>query len=150
VLRDGWFHTGDAGRLDRNGYLYITGRIKNIIVTSGGKNVYPEEIEAVLNLCPSVLESLVIGYERGKGGGEELAALLVPNQTYLDSERERGNSVDVNAEIKKAVDGYNESVPPYRIIRQWQIHPTEFEKTSTRKIRRYLYKDAMKMESKEA
>ncbi|HEY3296168.1 MAG TPA: AMP-dependent synthetase/ligase [bacterium] len=150
VMEGGWFHTGDAGYLDRDGYLFITGRIKNIIVTGGGKNVYPEEIEAVLNMCPCVLESLVIGFERSRGGGEELAALLVVDQTYVDGERERGNEVDVNAELKKAVDDYNQSVPPYRKIRQWQIHPTEFEKTSTRKIRRYVYKDAVQQESKGA
>lgn len=147
VLRDGWFHTGDAGYIDRDGYLFITGRIKNIIVTGGGKNVYPEEIEAILNMCPCVLESLVIGFERSKGGGEELAALLVPNAAYVETERERGNTVDVNVELKKAVDDYNESVPPYRKIRQWQIRSEEFEKTSTRKIRRYLYKDVVTFSS---
>jgi long-chain acyl-CoA synthetase len=147
VIRDGWFHTGDAGYLDGDGYLFITGRIKNIIVTAGGKNVYPEEIEAILNMCPCMLESLVLGYERSKGSGEELAALLVPDMSYIESERERGNDVDVKTEIKKTVDDYNANAPPYRKIRNWQIREEEFEKTSTRKIRRYVYRDVVKENS---
>ncbi|MBI5059476.1 AMP-binding protein [candidate division KSB1 bacterium] len=139
VLRDGWLHTGDAGRLDRRGYLYITGRLKNIIVTSGGKNIYPEEIESRLDQSPYVLESLVFGVERQKGGGEELRALIVPDLASITALRESGTDVDIAAEMKKTVDDYNATVPVYRQIRRWQIHDTEFEKTALRKIRRFKY-----------
>jgi len=139
VLRDGWLHTGDAGYIDNHGYLHITGRIKNVIVTSGGKNVYPEEIEAQLDLSPYVLESLVLGVERSKGGGEELAAIIVPDAAFIATERERGHEPGVEAEIKRTVDAYNATVPVYRQIRRWKLRETEFEKTALRKIRRFKY-----------
>lgn len=142
VLHDGWFHTGDAGYVDREGFLFITGRIKNVIVTAAGKNVYPEEIEAQLNAAPYILESLVLPYVRRKGGGEELAALIVPDAAAIAAEAERGTVVDVDAAIKAAVDEYNGNVPMYRRLRKWRLHDSEFGKTSTRKIRRYLYKSA--------
>jgi long-chain acyl-CoA synthetase len=139
VLKDGWFHTGDAGYLDRSGRLHITGRIKNVIVTGAGKNVYPEEIEAHLNLSPYILESLVVGRKDKRGVGEGLAAVIVPDKEYVECEIARGRSVDVEAEVKQAVDSYNHTAPTYRRIRDWKIREQEFEKTSSRKIRRYLY-----------
>ena len=139
VLKDGWFYTGDAGYLDKDGFLFITGRIKNLIVTGAGKNVYPEEIEAQLNLSPYILESLVVGRKDKRAAGEELAAMIVPDKGYIESEIERGRSVDVEAEIRQVVNAYNDTAPAYRRIRQWKICDEEFQKTSTRKIRRYLY-----------
>lgn len=141
VLRGGWFHTGDAGCLDRDGFLFITGRIKNIIVTAAGKNIYPEEIEARLNAAPFILESLVLPDIRRKGG-EELAALIVPDTAALAAAKERGEAVDLESAIKSAVDEYNRAAPAYRRLRKWRLHDGELEKTSTRKIRRYLYKSA--------
>ena len=142
VLRDGWFHTGDAGYLDRDGFLFITGRIKSMIVTAAGKNVYPEEIEAQLNASPYIIESLVLGVERQRGTGEELYALIVPDKTVLELEKENGHDVNVMAEIQAVVEAYNKSVPTYRSIRQWQLREEEFVKTSSRKIKRFLYKDS--------
>ena len=142
VLRDGWFHTGDAGYLDRDGFLFITGRIKSMIVTAAGKNVYPEEIESQLNASPYIIESLVLGVERQRGAGEELYALIVPDKTVLELEKENGHDVNVMAEIQAVVEAYNKSVPTYRSIRQWQLREEEFVKTSSRKIKRFLYKDS--------
>lgn len=139
VLKDGWLHTGDAGYLDKDGFLFITGRIKNLIVTGAGKNVYPEEIEAQLNLSPCILESLVVGRKEKRGAGEELVAMIVLDKAYLDFEIAHGRTVDAEAEIKQVVDAYNQSAPSYRRIREWKIRGEEFQKTSTRKIRRYLY-----------
>lgn len=136
ILRDGWLHTGDAGCIDRNGYLYITGRLKNLIVTSGGKNVYPEEIEAALNQSPWIMESMVVSVG-GKGGkSEELAALVVVDEQAAGAQF---SDVDLEREIKDVIDEYNRSVPLYRRIRRWRIRNEEFEKTSTGKIRRYKY-----------
>lgn len=141
VLRDGWFHTGDAGYLDRDGYLFITGRIKNIIVTAAGKNIYPEEIEARLNAAPYILESLVLP-DIGRKGGEELAALIVPDAAALAAANDRGEEVDLESAVNFAVEEYNRAAPAYRRLRKWRIYDGEFEKTSTRKIRRYIYKSA--------
>jgi long-chain acyl-CoA synthetase len=139
VLRDGSFYTGDAGYLDRDGYLFITGRIKNIIVTGAGKNIYPEPIEAELNASPYILESLVVGVKAKRGAGEELAAIIVPHKTYIETEHERGHHVNIESEVKSVVEAYNHSAPAHRRLRQWKIRDEEFDKTSTRKIRRYLY-----------
>lgn len=141
VIKDGWFYTGDAGYLDKDGYLYITGRIKNVIVTGAGKNVHPEPIEAQLNSSPYIAESLVVGVKRKRGAGEELAAIIVLDKNFIDTERKRHRKqkLDVEAHIKQAVDSYNHSVHAYRRIRQWKIREEEFDKTSTRKIRRYIY-----------
>ncbi len=64
VLKDGWFHTGDIGKIDDQGYLYITGRCKSVIVTKNGKNIYPEEVEYYLNDNPLISESLVLGIQK--------------------------------------------------------------------------------------
>ena len=140
VLHDGWFHTGDAGYVDRDGFLFITGRLKNVIITGAGKNVHPEEIESRLSASPYVQEALVRGTERKKGAGEELEAILVPDRAALDAAREHGQAIDVMAELSKVVEAYNHSVPDYRRIRRWQMQEEELAKTSTRKVRRYLYR----------
>ncbi|MCC6476754.1 AMP-binding protein [bacterium] len=139
VLRDGWFHTGDAGHLDRDGYLHITGRIKNIIVTHAGKNVYPEEIEAKLNQSEWILESLVYGV-KSEQGGEEICARIVPDQEYAESRGSAGDAESADEEIGKIVAHYNSSVAAYRRIRSYELRREPFEKSSTRKIRRFLYK----------
>jgi long-chain acyl-CoA synthetase len=140
VLKDGWLHTGDAGYLDRYGYLHITGRIKSVIVTGGGKNIHPEEIEAQLTSSPYVLESLVMGVERKRGAGEELMAILVPDKAAVGTARDRGENVDITEAVRKVIENYNRSVPAYRRIRQWQLQDEELAKTSTRKIKRYLHR----------
>jgi long-chain acyl-CoA synthetase len=141
VMQDGWLRTGDVGYLDRRENLHITGRLKNVIITGAGKNVHPEEIESMLNASPFVMESLVVGVTRRKAAGEELGAIIQPDQSAIGEAREHGHEVDVAAEIQKVVDAYNHSVPAYRRIRRWQIWEQDFEKTSTRKIKRYLYKN---------
>lgn len=141
VLRDGWFYTGDAGWIDDRGYLFISGRIKNVIVTSAGKNVYPEEIEAELNVSEFILESLVLSVANPKSGGEEIVAWVVPDPTTAARMSEQNITLDFTVEIRKVIDEYNSKVPLYRQIRRWKIREQEFEKTSTRKIRRFMYKD---------
>lgn len=141
VMRNGWFHTGDAGYLDDDGFLFVTGRIKNVVVTAAGKNVYPEEIEACLNLDSCIEESLVMGVERQKGSGEELCALLKVNGEYLESLEQKGKTVEAASLVADVVRRYNKSVPPYRRIREWRLQVDDFEKTSIRKIKRYLYRD---------
>ncbi len=135
---DGWFRTGDLGKLDEDGYLYIVGRAKNLIVTAGGKNVYPEEIEEKLNDSPYILESLVIGVK--KKGAEEPFAIIVPDFDAIDRKFGVGWDEEKISEIIKAeVEKVNSQIAPYKRIKGFKIQAEEFPKTSTRKIKRYLY-----------
>ncbi len=85
VLKDGWLYTGDSGWVDEDGFYYIAGRLKNVIVTPAGKNVYPEEIEYELNKSPYILESLVIGRPMEGTRGEEIEAVVVPDYEYFNT-----------------------------------------------------------------
>ena len=142
-LREGWFLTGDLGWIDENGYVYITGRKKNLLVTGGGKNIYPEEIESWLNREPHILESLVLGVEKAGGMGDEIEALIVPNYEEFEKEvHERGTdfSVDeIEAVIKEEITEACRNSADYKKIKRFSIHTEEFTKTSTKKIKRYLY-----------
>ncbi len=138
--QDGWFRTGDLGRLDEDGYLYICGRIKNVIVTRAGKNVYPEEIEEVLGASPYILESLVIG--KKVEGGEEIFAIIVPDMEQIKqdkSEEFASNEADVRKLIDSEVRRINQMLSEFKRIRKFAIRYEEFPKTTTRKIKRYLF-----------
>lgn len=138
VLQGGWLNTGDAGFLDRDGYLHLTGRLKNVIVTSAGKNVYPEEIESKLAAEEAIAEALVIGVA-GKGTkSERLCALLKLDEEYLKLHAAHKSPDQIASEI---IRHYNHSTPSYQNIREWKLIEGEFEKTSTRKIKRFLYND---------
>ncbi len=143
AFRDGWFLTGDLGWIDDEGFLYITGRKKNLLVTGGGKNVYPEEIEALLNKQDHILESLVLGVPRPGGRGDEVEALIVPDYEFLDKEAdEKGiewTPEKIEEVIKKEVEEVCKNLAEYKRIKKFSIHTEEFAKTSTKKIKRYLY-----------
>ena len=138
-----WFLTGDLGYIDDEGFLYITGRKKNLLVTGGGKNVYPEEIEALLNQKDHILESLVIGVPKAGGMGDEVEALIVPDYEFLDKEAEEKNlnwtPEKIEAVIKGAVTDVCSQLAEYKKIKKFSVHSEEFVKTSTKKIKRYLY-----------
>ena len=145
TLVNGYLKTGDLGYIDNEGYVYITGRIKNVIVTHGGKNVYPEEIEEKLNESPYILESLVIGKKISKDEaiGEEVFAFIVPDFSYIEFEKETPiHKVDYS-EIEKIIDNVvrevNSQLPDYKKIKGYKILTEELPKTSTRKIKRYLF-----------
>lgn len=141
VIRDGWLYTGDLGRVDGEGYYYIAGRSKNVIVTPGGKNVYPEEIEFNLNKSPYILESLVLG--RPVDGGEEIEAIIVPDLEYFSARaQEKGielSELNIEKTIKLEVAKLSEELAEYKRVKYIIIREEAFEKTSTRKIKRYLY-----------
>ncbi|MBK6764795.1 MAG: long-chain fatty acid--CoA ligase [bacterium] len=141
AIQDGWLCTGDAGYLDEDGYLHLTGRLKNVIVTPAGKNVYPEEIEAKLAADPAIAEALVLGVDRKDGKGERLCALLKLDDEYLKVYVEHKSAEQIAA---AAIRQYNHSSPSYQNIREWRVLDGEFEKTSTRKIKRFLYLDFFK------
>jgi long-chain acyl-CoA synthetase len=146
---DGWLMTGDLGVIRTDGYLQIVGRKKNIIVTGGGKNVYPEEIEHHLNRQRFIAESLVLGAKRESGYGEEVVALIFPDYEQVDLFfEEQGKAYKatpeaVNNLIKADIETAQIELAEYKRIRRFRIQEEEFTKTSTRKIKRFLYKGEM-------
>ncbi len=139
VLKDGWFYTGDLGKIDENGYLYITGRCKSVIVTKNGKNIYPEEVEYYLNDNPLISESLVLGIQKDNDDETYINAQIYPNIEAI-TEYLKG-SVPTKEEIMKiisdVVSSVNKKLPNYKHIKGFDIRDKEFEKTTTQKIKRY-------------
>ncbi len=127
----GWLLTGDLGKLDREGYLYLTGRSKNMILTATGQNVYPEEIESQLNNLPCVEESLIIENE-GK-----LVALVYPNLESVDDACLKGQQVEELMEDNRKT--LNLKLPGFCQISKLKVRYEEFEKTPTKKIKRRFY-----------
>ena len=139
VLKDGWFHTGDLGRVDDDGWLYITGRLKTVIVTQNGKNIYPEEIEHYLNENPLISESLVTGLPDDKDEEVYVNAQIFPNidaiKEYLKVSLPQKE--EIFAVIKDIVASVNKKLPNYKHIKSFIIKDEEFEKTTTQKIKRF-------------
>lgn len=132
---DGWFRTGDIGYLDKDGYIYITGRKKNVIILSNGKNVFPEELEEHLSHSELIKESVVIG--RADESGEiAITALIHPDYEKLEGKSEE----EVDKAVRDAVNDINRSLPSFKHMTAVEIKAEEFEKTSSRKIKRFLYK----------
>lgn len=128
---DGWLKTGDMGIIDKDGYLFIKGRCKSMILGPSGQNIYPEEIESAINNIDYVVESLVID-EGGK-----LIALIYPD---LETATAKGVSQEeVVKIIKEGMDAVNVDQPNYCKIADFRLVPEEFEKTPKRSIKRYMY-----------
>lgn len=133
---DGWFRSGDLGRFDADGHLYITGRSKEIIVLPSGKNVYPEEVEAHYSRTPLVGELCVMGVkdpEAGFAGAEKLIAVVVPDFEYLKSQ----NITNARHEITFKLDSLGRELPEYQRVREYLIRTDPLPRTATRKIRRF-------------
>ena len=139
TIVDGWFHTGDLGKVDDDGWLYITGRLKTVIVTQNGKNIYPEEIEHYLNENPLISESLVTGVPDEKTDEVYVNAQIFPN---LDAIKEylKGaipQKEEIKAIIKDIIASVNKKLPNYKHIKSFIVKDEEFEKTTTQKIKRF-------------
>jgi len=139
VLKDGWLYTGDYGRIDKDGFLYITGRKKNVIVTKNGKNIYPEDIELYLNQSPYILESLVFGVDDPVENETRVCAQIVPKMETIEEELGRTPTDEelhkiILAEVKKV----NKKLSSYKRIQHFDIRKEEFAKTTTKKIKRYV------------
>ena len=139
TLVDGWFHTGDLGKIDNNGYLYITGRCKSVIVTKNGKNIYPEEVEYYLNDSPLISESLVLGIQKSNDDETYINAQIYPNIEAITQYLK--GSVPTKEEIWKIISdvvaNVNKKMPNYKHIKGFVIRDKEFEKTTTQKVKRY-------------
>lgn len=141
VLHDGWYRTGDLGRIGPGGYLSICGRVKNLIVTPNGKNVYPEEVENELLKSPFIAEVMVYGHRVGSSA-EEVHAVIYPDQEALDL---RCSSTgicpmtiaDVEALIRSEVQKACSALADYKRVKKITLREDEFPKTTTRKIKRF-------------
>ena len=135
IDEDGWLHTGDLGYLDNEGWLYITGRKKNVIVTKGGKNIYPEEIEYYLLLEEEISEAMVYGKDGLAGDDTVVTAIIVPNHKELNNKGFVGDEA-IFGRLDEIVENVNLKVPAYKKIRRVEVRKEEFVKTTTLKIKR--------------
>ena len=131
IDEEGWLHTGDMAIKDREGNIFIKGRCKNLLLSSSGQNIYPEEIEAKLNNMPLVNESLVIMQS------SKLIALIHPE--FNEAIRRGMNKAELYEGLDKTRIELNETLPPYSQITQIKIYNEEFEKTAKKSIKRYMY-----------
>lgn len=134
---DGWFHTGDLGRVDKNGFYYICGRCKSVIVTSNGKNVFPEELEALLMKEDAVKECIVTG-EKDEKDNTIVYVRIFPDVKAVTeiNGNKKITDEDINRTVADAVRRVNAQVVGYKAIKKFDIVETEFQKTTTSKIKR--------------
>jgi long-chain acyl-CoA synthetase len=138
VIKDGWFYTGDIGYIDDDGFLYITGRIKNLIVLGGGKKVHPEEIEEVMSKSPLIKEICVVGKKASSGlkaGTEEVFAVVVPNLDGLSREEKEDKPL-IKEKVAAELNRLGDNLAEYKKISDFTLYFDELPKTSTRKIKR--------------
>ncbi len=145
VLKEGWFYTGDLGKIDGDGFLYVTGRKKSLIVTKAGKNICPEEVEEDLLKSPFVKEALVLAKIHPRTKNEEIHAIIYPNMEAIDEyAMEKKIAMDekeIKELIAQSIERVNSILAEYKRIRHFSIREEEFPKTTTQKIKRYLFEE---------
>ena len=140
AITDGWFHSGDLGYFDKDGFLYLTGRSKNLIITGNGKNVYPEEIETLINKIGYVNESMVYAKPDPKDKNEQIIAVKVTlDDSYL--KEKFGDNIPSDDELHELIwqeiKEVNHTLVPYKWVKELEIKKEDFVKTTTMKIKRY-------------
>lgn len=137
VLKNGWLYTGDYGRFDEEGFLYICGRKKNVIVTKNGKNIFPEEVEYYLLQSKYIEETVVYGTLDKKSGDTVVRAEIFPDFEAIREDAGELSEEAFHSFMKTVVDEANEQMPLYKRVKRFRIRNEEFEKTTTRKIKRH-------------
>jgi len=130
--KDGWYHTGDLGIMDKKGNVFIKGRSKNMLLGPSGQNIFPEEIEDALNSLPYVMESIIVQRD------QKLVALVHPDLETCSANNM--SSDDVEQQMKQNLEQLNATQPAYCKVSYIEIHDEEFEKTPKKSIKRFLYK----------
>lgn len=136
VLINNWFHTGDLGYIDADGFLFITGRKKNVIVMKNGKNIYPEELEVLISSLPYVSENMVFGIPT-KDDDLDLAVKIVYNKEYVEDTFGILSKDELKDKIWQDIKQINKTMPPYKYIRSIIITDEPMIKTTTQKIKRF-------------
>ena len=136
---DGWLHTGDLGVLDKDGFLYIRGRSKTMLLSSNGQNIYPEEIETVLNNLPYVTESLIVSREDQATHKYLLVALVCP--AYEQAQKDGMSKDDLQKVMNDNLSALNKQIPYYCKVSEIRLREHPFEKTPKLSIRRFLYQN---------
>lgn len=134
---DGWYRTGDVGYMDADGYIYITGRMKSVIVLENGKNVFPEEIEEYLARIPEIAEAVVVGRKDPENDTVNLTAVVYPNRDLF---AEGTDKEEIHKVIYGKILALDKKLPSFKKIKALELRDTEFEKTTSRKIKRHLVK----------
>lgn len=138
VIQDGWFHTGDLGYFDKNEFLFITGRKKSVIVLKNGKNIYPEEIEAMINDIPGVKECMVFGKPDAEDKVDlKLATKVVYDAEFFQNEFGFHEEKEIRDKIWKAIKEINKKMPTYKYVKELILTQEELIKTTTQKVKRF-------------
>ena len=139
AIRNGWFYTGDLGYFNLAGNLVITGREKNVIVTANGKNIFPEEIENLINKHPYVAESMVYGKKKDKYSKDVIVAVRVTLDKEVVEEKygkDNVNYVEIYDEIVEEIKRINRMLSTYKAVKELEIKKEDFIKTTTMKVKR--------------
>ena len=136
ITKDGWLHTGDLARIDKDGYIFISGRKKFVIVLKNGKNIYPEEIETLINKIDGIKESFVYGRPEDDGD-YKICAKIVYDETTVEEEFGTKDPKELKEKIWQEIKKINKTMPAYKYVREISVTDKELIKTTTQKIKRF-------------